>query len=123
MKYNTNLKLSNYKDYPLKEEREEKSVPFTQHNYVLYPAKIQKIAHKSNGKRTSKLVWMAAEVLLPYGFIKPSMRTGKVDFETFDLCKAACDVHNKVCGYTPEQAEEIVSLSMENSKIHANIFA
>ena len=59
--------------------------------------------------------WRAAEVV-EGGYIDPFGNPVKIDFKTQLGCQLACGVHNKCAGWTPEEVEEIISLSMNLSK-------
>lgn len=74
-------------------------------DYVVYPVK------KKNGK------WVGASVLLPVkgeagGYISVENDPVKREFNTEAECLTACGIKNTFSGYTKDEVEAVVSVSM-----------
>jgi hypothetical protein len=62
-------------------------------------------------KKNSK--WVGADVLKDGGYISVEDNPLKTEFNTFEECQKACNVHNTYHGWTKEEVTAIISESMD----------
>lgn len=91
------------REYPVKDEHRT--------HYVKTPLEIDKHLAEMEEWNVELIVgkWIGANVTLNGGFIFP---LAPYQFDSEEECQKGCDVHNTWLGYTREEADEIIGMSM-----------
>lgn len=74
--------------------------------YALYPV-------SKNGK------WRAADVLVQGGYLDPFNNPMRMEVSSYEKCSYSCDKINKFNGFTPEECDLIMSMSMGLQKVES----
>ncbi len=79
--------------------------------YVRYPVQVNEAYNAKSPLQIPLDKWVAVDVLQE-GY-RPLLSPNP--FESFEKCKKACDVSNRVVGFTEEECINVVAQSMANS--------
>ncbi len=90
----------------------------TRKHYVRYPVQVDNDKIALHGMAFVKpYQWVTANVLLDGGYT--FLGSAAKGFDTEEECQKACDKHNDFFRWSPEQVQNIISVSMQASKIKA----